>query len=182
MRCGKCGNESILTANYCRFCGAPFSEEEQKKAYDKTVFGMLDRIEDLKGWVDLSKITGNRIVRIVVLIVLLGLVLFNVYRNGSHLAIQQSPDYTVAYNQEKNEYYILTEKEEIGLNTYLPRATDTITVSCFVDGVESYSVQEAPDAAIKLARIDDGYYVIHADYEDGDYEELLFFVCEGDAK
>ena len=180
MRCEKCWNENIASANYCRFCGAPFTEEAQKKAYDKTVFGVLDRIENLKSWMDLSKFTGNRIVRIVFLLILAALVVFNISRNGSHLAIQKSEEYTVTYNQAANEYYVLTEQDEIGLNTYLPKETDAVTVSCFVDGVERYSVENEPDAEIRLAKIDDGYYVLRADYTDGKSEALTFFVCEGD--
>lgn len=104
MQCRKCGNENIGSANYCRSCGQPFSEEERKAAYDKTIFGKLDKLEDLKGWLDFSKITGNRIVRAAFLICLLALVVFNVSRNGTHLAIGSSEDYTVAYHQEKEAY------------------------------------------------------------------------------
>lgn len=182
MQCKKCRNESIMTANYCCSCGAPFSEEERQSAYDKTIFGILDKIADMKSWIDLSKFTGNRIVRILFLALLLALVIINVNRNGSHLSIQKSPDYTVTYSQETSEYYVLTEKEEISLNAYLPKATDTITISCYINGVQNYSVQKTPDAEINLARIDNGYYVMRADYEDGSAEEMMFFVCEGDTK
>lgn len=181
MVCKYCGNPNQTKANYCRFCGKPFTDRDRQEAYDKTIFGMLDKLEDIKSWLDLSKITGNRIFRAAVLMVLLALVLVNIGRNGSHLAIQKSEDYTVAYNQEADEYYVLTEKEEISLNTYLPKTADTITVCAFENGVQTACIQETPGTEINLARTASGYYTLRADYADGSQEELLFFVCEEDA-
>ncbi len=181
MKCNQCGQENALSAHYCSTCGAKFSEDTRNAAYEKTIFGKLDKVLDLKGWVDLSKITGNRIVRIAVLAVLLALVVVNISRNGSHLTIAPGDGYTVAYNEEQKEYYALTELDTVNLSTYLPKKTNSITVTCYIQDQQVYVRQEEPGTTVELPRLEDGYYVIHADYSNGKSEELMLFVCEGDA-
>lgn len=181
MKCSHCGRENALSAHYCGACGTKFTEEERGAAYDKTLFGKLDKVLDMKGWLDLSKITGNRFVRLAVLLVLLVLVAVNISRNGSHLTIAPGEGYTVAYNSETEEYYALTDLSKVELSTYLPKKTDSIIVTCYIRGAEAYTRQEEPGTAVELPRLEDGYYVIRANYADGKSEELLLFVCEGDA-
>ena len=50
MKCLKCGYENPITAEYCHMCGTAFTEQQRQEAYDRTIFGKLDRLENLKGW------------------------------------------------------------------------------------------------------------------------------------
>ena len=50
MKCMKCGYENPTTAEYCHMCGTAFTEQQRQEAYDRTIFGKLDRLENLKGW------------------------------------------------------------------------------------------------------------------------------------
>ena len=182
MRCKKCGFENPIKANYCRSCGAPFSEEDQRAAYDKTIFGKLDQIEKVKGWLDLSKITGNVFFRIAVLTVLAVLVIVNVQKNGNSLAIRNSDQYSIAYAKELDEYYLLTEQARVEVKIYLPKQTESLTLQIVQDNAVLSEESIDPEQGITLARREDGYYVLTADYTNGKEDQLLFFVCKGDAK
>lgn len=182
VKCKKCSFENPIKANYCRSCGAPFSEEDRKAAYDRTFFGKLDQIENVKGWLDLSKITGNIFFRIAVLAVLAVLVIVNVQKNGSSLAIRNSDQYSIAYAKELDEYYLLTERARVEVEIYLPKQTDSLTLRTVQDNAVLSVETVDPEQGITLVRREDGYYVLTADYTDGKEEQLLFFVCKGDAE
>jgi hypothetical protein len=45
MKCSKCGNENIIKACYCSGCANEFSEKERKDAYNKTIYGKIEKLE-----------------------------------------------------------------------------------------------------------------------------------------
>lgn len=182
MRCSYCGYENLLKAHYCQRCGYRFSDTEKKKARGKTFFGMVDNLLELKAWLTLDKITGNIPVRILVILILAGLVAFNIFRNGSDLAIKQAGKYTVAYQEAKEEYYVLTNFEEVDLNIYVPRGVDRLELERFENGVleDERLIEKGDD--VRVERTDTGYYTLTARYTDGEIESILFFVCDKDAK
>ena len=96
MKCLKCGYENPITAEYCHMCGTEFTEQQRQEAYDKTIYGKLDRLENLKGWADLSNITGNIIFRLIIIAGLAAMAFYNVTRNGTHLSIAKSSQYTLS--------------------------------------------------------------------------------------
>ena len=49
MICKNCNHKNITTALYCSNCSAPFSEEERKQAYDKTIYLVLDSVSNQLG-------------------------------------------------------------------------------------------------------------------------------------
>lgn len=182
MKCTACGYENILKANYCKKCGKSFSEEEKKSAYQKTVYWKIQQLETAKTWLDLSKITGNLYFRIAVLAVLLVLVVFNMSKNGTRLAIRNSDQYTVAYAEHLDEYYLMTDRDQVDVIFYLPRQTDQLTLSV-IENQTLISLETIdPDKGITLSKWDKGYYILTADYTDETSEQILFFVCEEGGK
>lgn len=143
---------------------------------------MVDNLLELKAWLTLDKITGNIPMRILVILILGGLVVFNILRNGSDLTIKQAGKYTVAYQEAADEYYVLTNFEEVNLSIYVPRGVDRLELERFENGVlEEEKIIEKGDE-VRVERTETGYYTLSARYTDGEIESILFFVCEKDAK
>ncbi len=178
MNCSACGKESDrLKAHYCKTCGKDFSDEERKEAYAQTAYGKIDKILEAKEWITLSKITNNLFVRIAILLVLGLMVLGNVRANGSKLAIQNGDGYSLAYCEETDEYYVLTDKESVSLSVYVPKKADSCVIESYVDGSlrEKLDLEESSSAVVHSS--ENGYFLLKAAYENGDSEEILFFVC-----
>ena len=128
MKCKNCKTENILKADYCKACGSPFTQEEKDKAYNRTLFGIIDKIGDLKSYITLDFITGNRWFKIVSLI---GLILYSflvLKINGNQLRILDSRDYDIEYNKTTKEYYLITDEKQIGLELYIPEKAENIQV------------------------------------------------------
>ena len=177
MNCHTCGLEDkYVQSNFCEGCGKAFSDEERKEAYGRTVYGKIDKLLEAKEWITLSKITGNIFVRIAILLVLAAVVIVNVTVNGSKLAIQNGDDYSLAYNKQTDEYYVLTEKESVQLSLYLPKKAASCILESYVDGSLKESLELTENGAV-VPCTENGYFLLKANYESGESEELLFFVC-----
>ncbi len=178
MVCTVCGNrDNRLKANYCKKCGKAFSDEERKEAYEKTVYGKIDKILEAKEWLTFSKITGNVFVRIAFLLILGALLFMSIRANGSKLSIQNSDEYSLAYCEETDEYYVMTDKESVQLSVYLPKKTDSCVIKAFEDGVLRDTLQITESRPVTVQSTENGYFTLRAVYENGSYEEVLFFVC-----
>ena len=46
MLCKKCNTENLLKADYCQSCGNIFTQEEKDAAYEKTIFGKYEKVEE----------------------------------------------------------------------------------------------------------------------------------------
>ncbi|MGM9941473.1 MAG: zinc ribbon domain-containing protein [Bulleidia sp.] len=180
MKCTQCGTDNVSTAHYCHACGHAFSDADRQSAYEKTVFGLLDRLEDLMSWIDLSKITGNIVFRISVIVIMAALVFINVTRKGTHLTIADSEEYAVTYHSENNEYYVTTDLDTIRLVTYLPKETETLTIQKVQNGRIREIIETTPDQPLHLNALSDGYYTLQAYYTDDTDEQMTFFVCQED--
>ncbi len=128
MYCKKCWHRNVLKAEHCRCCGAPFSEEEREAAYKKTPFGWIDRILQWKAWAMLEPITGNTVVRILVLVGIALYALAVLLVNGSHMRIMQSADYDVQVNTETGVYTLVSEQPAVALRLYIPGKVDSFEV------------------------------------------------------
>ncbi len=177
MQCAHCEQFNLLKAKYCKSCGKPFTDEQREEAYNQTIYGKLDKLEEMKGWIDFSNITSHPLVRIAVIVILGVMVLFNLSRNGNHIAIRNSEEYTLAYQEETNEYYVLTDLDVVHLNVYLPRDIQTISVGTYVDET-CVDYQTFENNEIVLSKNDNSYYVLTGEKENGNTENLLFFVCQ----
>ena len=47
MICKNCNTENIIKAKFCQHCGSAFTDEQREEAYDRTIFGMIDKLEGL---------------------------------------------------------------------------------------------------------------------------------------
>lgn len=166
-----------MKANFCKQCGQGFSEEERKEAYDQTVYGKIDKLLEAKSWITLSKITDNLFVRIAILLILGILVFANIRANGSKLALQNGDDYSLAYCEETDEYYVLTEKESVSLAVYLPQKTESCVLESYENGSMRETLKLNESSSLVVKSTENGYFLLKAVYESGKQEEILFFVC-----
>lgn len=178
MICKKCQTKNITKAQYCRHCGSTFTEEERQKAYDRTVFGVIDKLEKWKGYITLEFITGSPIFKTVVLLAILVWGFFLGRTNGDRMLILESDAYRVQQNVNSGEYYVLTEQDSVSLDLYLPRQAEAVQLQAFIDGTvvleQSFTGEEQP-------RLDCGaaeYYHICADYGDSTERITVYVVPE----
>ena len=128
MKCKNCKTENILKADYCKGCGHQFTEKEKKKAYSRTVFGLIDNILNLKSYITFDFITGNKWFKAASLLVLVLYSILVLKINGNQMRILDSRDYDVEYNKTTKEYYLVTDENQISLELYIPEKTDKITL------------------------------------------------------
>ncbi len=126
MHCPKCLKYVPYGAKYCQNCGEAIPDTVRKNAYQKTLWGKLQRLEDWYKTLALKKVTDSIIFKAFILAVILGYGLFNLYLNGTQLKIMDSDMYDVQYNTKLDEYYVLTEADEVVLNLYIPNKASTL--------------------------------------------------------
>ena len=179
MVCSNCGMNNVMKARYCRDCGTPFSEEKRQEVYNDSIWGKLDKLLKFKDILDLSIITGNPIFRAVVIIVLLVLVGIRIYNNGAHLRFEGSSDYEIQYNEELNEYYLLTSLDAVEVDFYVPRQAEEVTLWTYTATADPTPelILETGSVITLLPSDDIAYYVVEAGYEQGS-EELKFYLVE----
>ena len=164
MICPVCHKDNPLNAKYCDGCKYEFNSEDRDKAYEKTVFGKIDKIIDsfkkLINTANLSIVINNRIFRIGLLVLL---VAGGIFLNASKesYAIIPSEEYRVEYNQSLNEYYLYTEDDYINLKLYLSNDISEVVVKTFsYNDIAVSDVTYGVNARIVLNRYTDGYYEI----------------------
>ena len=160
MNCKNCNHKNITKASYCVNCGAPFTEEEREAAYGKTVYGCIEKIEELKGYASLEAITGHPVFRIAVIVLILVVGLLFGRPHGNNMVILESDAYTVSQNEENGEFYLLTKQEEVGVSLYLSKEAEYITIL----SPEGETTTIAEGEEIVLAANYETPYTIGADY------------------
>ena len=166
MKCKKCGKENLLKAQYCSFCGNEFTEEERQAAYDATIWGKLDKLEEAKEWITLNKITGSKYFKVALLILIILWGIMSGGNRGDKMMILDSSDYTIRYNSNLDEYYVFTDKDEVDLNLYLPGKPQGITVtSTTLDGSELGQKEYVIGDKVTLIKSDSVLYHVAGNYE-----------------
>ena len=128
MICKKCKTSNITKAYFCKNCGNQFTKEDRDKAYNRTIFGIITNIRKLKAYATMSVITSKPWFKALTLVSILLYGLLQVKTNGSQMKIQPSEYYEVQYNKVAEEYYITSQNSQIGLNLYLPKEAEDISV------------------------------------------------------
>ena len=128
MICRECKTKNRIKANFCSYCGHPFSDEERKTAYAKTIYGRFEKLENLWKTVSLDKITGSALVKIVSLVVVLFYGGISIYRNGTEFRPLEHDSYELQYNQKDNEYYLISQNDDVLLQLYLPKQAEEVTI------------------------------------------------------
>lgn len=129
MICKKCNEKNLYKAHYCQKCGTVFTEEDREKAYSKTIFGFVNKLEDLFSMLTLDKITGNIYFKIVSILFVLVIGVYNVMSNGNVFKILESEQYRVQYNTKTDEYYLISSESIFNVSLYLPKEVHLIYVS-----------------------------------------------------
>ena len=160
MICKKCNAKNITTASYCCNCGAPFTEQEKETAYNNTIYGKIEKLEELKGYITLEVITSHPVFRVAVIILILVVGFLFGRPHGNNMAILESESYTVSQNTENGEFYLLTAEEEIGVSLYLPKEYETLTLT-MPDG-QTDTIEDGEQLTLKADY--ESPYIIEADY------------------
>ena len=133
MRCTKCATTNAYKVNYCKDCGAKFEVSDYEKAFNESFSGKLQHLIDEIKDNPFSKITGSIYFKIISLVVVLGIGIFCYYQKtgiaSDKFQFVATEDYSVQYNSESNEYYIIAKSEEVSLMVYCPYELENISVS-----------------------------------------------------
>lgn len=178
MECIKCQTKNINKANYCKKCGYHFSEAEQEAAKKWTFVWILEKIDDLKGILDLSFITENLIFRFVIIVLVLGIGVYSFITKGIDLKFLESDYYKIQHNTKLNEYYLFVDSEKTTLNLYVPNRTNQLTIQHLDEenqilSEESYQKDEE---IILESNGSNDYYILEATYENESQDELKFYI------
>lgn len=178
MICKNCQRKNITKAQFCRHCGSAFTDAQRQEAYDRTVFGKIDKLEKWKGYITLDFITGHPIFKTVVLVAILIWGLFLGRANGNQMLIQESEAYRVQQHATTGAYYVLTEQDSVSVSLYLPRKAEKLQLQAIVDGKvaqeQSFTAEEQPSLECGAAE----YYYITADYGDRTEQITVYLVRE----
>ncbi len=136
MKCCKCKYDNRIKANYCYKCGYKFTEEEKNAAFNETSVGQLENIEDKISNLD---IRNHKWYKVLSVIVTLGIGLFYLFTYGFRFKILESPNYKIQYNKKVDEYYIITEESEVGIDLYAPGNDGKVKITLYNDDKEVLS-------------------------------------------
>ena len=163
MKCKNCKTENILKADYCKNCGQQFTESEKKKAYNRTVFGIIDNILNLKSYITFDFITGNKWFKLLSLLILILYSALVLKINGSQMKILDNRDYDIEYNKTTKEYYLVTDKNELGLDLYIPETIETIQLATVDENNSVINEKEYnADENVTLSYSKNSHYVIRS--------------------
>lgn len=164
MKCNNCNTENMLKACYCKECGQQFTQQEKDAAYNKTVFGVVDRISDIWGYLSLDFITGSRWFRGLVLVVLALYMGFVMISNGNKMKIMDSADYDVTYLTDTKVWCLSAQQETVTVDLYIPGKAETVDVITLNQNNEtvSYGTYSAEDT-ILLSNTENQHYIIQAE-------------------
>ncbi len=165
MKCSKCGSENIIKASYCSNCANEFSEKERQDAYNKTIYGKISKLEKAKEILTLDVITSNPIFRVAVLIIILVVGIIVGRPHGNKLTILKDNSYSVSQNTENNDYYVLTEKDEINLGLYLPKKQNSLNLIKYQDNEVVEKTEILDGNAITVESSSEYFYIVEAVYE-----------------
>ncbi len=163
MKCKNCKTENILKADYCKGCGHQFTEKEKKKAYNRTIFGIIDNIGKVKSYITFDFITGNRWFKVASLMVLILYSFLVLKINGNQMRVLDSRDYDVEYNKTTKEYYLITDENQIGLELYIPEKAETVNLITVDNNDNPISSIEYPtDQQVMLTYNNNYHYIVQS--------------------
>ena len=171
MICSKCKEKNIYKANYCKKCGYVFSEEEKEKAYGDTIFGAFDRLENFYLTFSLNKILGASWFKAITLIAVISFGIYS-YMNNNQFRILENENYEIQYNTNTNEYYIISEMNEIDVDFYIPKQLNQIIVNQIKGNEIIQKVTYSLEVEIILINDSDISYEIEADFETGTNQKI----------
>lgn len=164
MNCLKCGETNVTKAQFCKKCGREFSDEERDEAYEKTVYGKIEKLEKLHGYISLEAITTHPAFRIAVLVLILIWGLYVGRPHGNHLTILESDNYQVQQNEVNEDFYVLTERNTVTLRLYFPEEPEMIRLQICQEGEVLEEKEFVAEDAITVERSLEVSYRVEAEY------------------
>lgn len=167
MKCIKCKEKNISSANYCQKCGNKFSEEEKKQAHKKTLVGKLELAEKAYKVCTLKVITDHIIFKISSIIILIIGGLFLVFNNGNKVKILDDSQYVLEYNTKLDEYYIKTTNDKISLKLYVPNKASDLTIMHMANEnkLEEKTIEKNEEIILNVNN-EDEYYLLKSNVND----------------
>ena len=181
VKCTKCETENRTCAHYCIKCRYEFTEEEQNRAKNKNLEGIIvrvfEKVDKIKSFINLSFLTEKLWFQILSVVLVLGIGILSCFQNGIHLKILKSDAYQIYYHTKLNEYYLVVEEEKTQLNLYLPYQKQEITVKHMdlENELESNIYQDGVDIVL-MSNEENDYYLITGKRLDRKEETLKVYV------
>ena len=178
MKCIKCRTNNINKANFCKNCAYKFSKEEQKIAKRKTFIGKIEMIEDIYNVGSLKVITDHILFKIAMIIFVLGIGVYFLITNGVDFKLLESDNYKIQYNEKKLEYYLISKKDEIPLDLYVPEKCKQITVKHYDmnNNIISENNYEKSDNILLEVNSNKDYYIIQSKYENNNIDQIKLYI------
>ena len=182
MHCPKCLKNVPYGAKYCRSCGEAIPEAERSAAYKKTLWGRLQQLEDWYKTLTLKKLTGSVVFKILILVLILAVGVVNIVKNGVALKILESDAYSAQYNTKLEEYYILTDADEVVLSLYIPNRAESLILTGYDDdgaAIEQRTLTTAEFAnadAMRIRKDEYAYLTLEAIHGTDVISQLKFLV------
>ena len=179
MKCPKCNTKNSPKANYCMSCKRKFTEEEQEKAYNKTIFHFFDKLEDLYSKINLEFITDHILFKIGSLLLVLGIGIYFYFTKGINTTILDSKNYEIYKYKNSKEYYLVVKDniEKASLNLYIPNRAKKIEIIEYDEtGKEIKKTNYKKNKEFKLTPSTKEYYVIQTTYSNQKEESLIFYI------
>lgn len=180
IKCTSCSTKNIDEAKFCRKCGKEFTKEEKEKTKKGIIVSVLSFWDNLMDKISLDFIKSNKIFRIIVLVVIIGFGIFNIVQNGLNMKINKSENYKIQYNNENNEYYIISQAEQTNLSLYVPSRSKKTILKLYDENnkvIEEVTIEEGKQIVVE----DTGkgnYYVCEAEYGNNNIDRIKFLVYQ----
>lgn len=179
MICPKCKKKNIKKANYCIDCGYEFSEEEQEKAYKKTIYYWIEKCEDFEEKIKLEFITDNIFYKIGVLLVILGIGLFYFFTRGINTKLLNDSGYDLYYYNKNQSYYVVIDDniDKADIHLYLPNRVKNIDVNHYTSSDKLLSSKKYnKKKGLELGPTEDDYYVLTSTYSNNKTEDIKLYI------
>lgn len=183
MKCIKCLEKNISSANYCKTCGNKFLEEEQKAAKKWTLVWFLEWLDKIKSLWKFSFITDHILYKISSVIIVLGIGIYSIIVNGNKLKIKEDPSYQIQYNTKLSEYYLIVETDKTQLNLYIPKEINKINVGHLNKNnelLEEKKYNKDEKIILEANTTEEDFYIIETQYEEDKKESLKIYIYKKD--
>ena len=85
IKCTSWSTKNIKEAGFCRKCGKKLTTEEKEKKVDGLLYRILKAWDVITHYITLEFITDHIICKILVIVVILGIGIFNIVNNGFNM-------------------------------------------------------------------------------------------------
>ncbi len=175
MNCPKCHTKNIIKASFCKKCKYEFTEQEKEKAYQKTIYYPLEKVEEWYYHLTLQTITSHILFKIGSLLLILGIGLYYYFTVGINTALLKSNSYDLYFNKKKHEYYMITKtnQEKLDISLYVPNRAKKVELKHYSKDhqlLEETTYQKKKP--FQLTRGEEDYYLLETTYKNKKKESL----------